>query len=88
LAAENLRRYKTDSRQCTDATCVLGDAAQFAFPPEPTVLYFYNPFQGGVMDRVIANLKKSLQDHPRCLDFLREPVGASKVQAQPGIRSD
>jgi 16S rRNA G966 N2-methylase RsmD len=65
MAAENLRLYKTDSRQCADATCVLGDAAEFAFPAEPTVVYLYNPFQGGVMDRVISNLKESLQDHPR-----------------------
>ena len=45
--------------------CVLGDATEFTFPPEPTVLYLYNPFQAGVMDRVLANLKQSLRDYPR-----------------------
>jgi SAM-dependent methyltransferase len=66
-AAANLLLYNADARRCRDATCVLGDAAEFVFPPEPTVLYLYNPFQGGVMDSVIANLKQSLKDTPRDL---------------------
>nr|AUN36754.1 hypothetical protein [uncultured bacterium] len=66
-AAENLRNYDVRARKCMDASCVLGDATDFKFPAEPTVLYLYNPFQGKVMDRVIKNLKISLRDHPRDL---------------------
>ena len=47
--------------------CVYGDAAEFQFPNEPTVVYLFNPFQGKVMDRVIANLETSLRDVPRDL---------------------
>jgi SAM-dependent methyltransferase len=65
VAAENLRSFNTDLQKCPNVTCVLGDATEFVFPEEPTVLYLYNPFQGEVMDKVIANLKRSLKDHPR-----------------------
>jgi Methyltransferase domain len=47
--------------------CICGDAAEFEFPNEPTVLLLNNPFQGKVMDRVIANIEKSLRANPRDL---------------------
>jgi SAM-dependent methyltransferase len=47
--------------------CICGDAAEFEFPNEPTVLLLNNPFQGKVMDRVIANIERSLRATPRDL---------------------
>jgi hypothetical protein len=67
IACENISVYGMQTRKCRYVSCSLGDAAEFVFPPEPTVLYLYNPFQGRVMDRMIANLKQSLKDHPRDL---------------------
>jgi hypothetical protein len=39
-----------------NARVVAGDAAEFAFPVEPLVVYFYNPFSCEVMRQVMANL--------------------------------
>jgi SAM-dependent methyltransferase len=44
---------------------VCGDAAAFALPPQPLVLYFYNPFGVAVMRRVLANIEASLAERPR-----------------------
>ena len=64
-AAENLRTYQLRDRKCKHVECLFGDAVDFKFPAEPTVLYLYNSFQGKVMDRVIRNLKRSLKENPR-----------------------
>jgi SAM-dependent methyltransferase len=44
---------------------VAADATTFAFPPEPAVLFLYNPFGERVLDAVLDNLETSLRDHPR-----------------------
>ncbi len=41
------------------------DAADFAFPEEPLVLYFFNPFPEEVLTRVLSNLAESLARAPR-----------------------
>jgi len=41
------------------------DAVEFEPPPEPLVLYFYNPFAVGVMRAVLERVSASLQRLPR-----------------------
>jgi hypothetical protein len=67
IARKNLDTYKNQARKCEDVELICADAAYFTLPPEPAVLYFYNPFQGKVMDRVITNLETSLKERPRDL---------------------
>ncbi|MCB0872339.1 MAG: class I SAM-dependent methyltransferase [Actinobacteria bacterium] len=43
----------------------LGDAGAFAFPPEPLMLFFNNPFRAPVLRRVLDGLQRSLDEHPR-----------------------
>jgi hypothetical protein len=40
-------------------------AADFIFPPEPTLVFLGNPFKGQLLDTVVGNLGRSLQQHPR-----------------------
>lgn len=65
VAKENIAKYKSDSQQCFAIECLLGDARQFDFPPEPTVLYLFNPLPESGLATVISNLEHSLQLHPR-----------------------
>jgi hypothetical protein len=44
---------------------VCGDAREFMFPPEPTVLYLFNPLPEVGLERLIANLDLSLQRSSR-----------------------
>jgi len=65
VAQENIGKYKSDSQQCFAIDCLLGDAGEFAFPPEPTVLYLFNPLPESGLARMISNLEHSLQENPR-----------------------
>jgi hypothetical protein len=65
VTEENIRKYKSDSQQSFVLESVCIDARDFAFPPEPTVLYMFNPLPEPGMVRLLANLEKSLREHPR-----------------------
>jgi len=64
-AKENIGKYKSESQQCFVIDCVLGDSCEFAFPPEPTVLYLFNPLPESGLVRMIGNLEQSLRENPR-----------------------
>jgi len=67
IARENISKYKSDSQQCFVIDCLLSDAREFAFPPEPTVLYLFNPLPESGLATMVSNLKHSLREHPRPL---------------------
>ena len=64
IARANLTSY---ARRRTELTFEVldEDATEYPFPPEPTVLFLYNPFGEPVMSSVLANLEKSIREHPR-----------------------
>jgi SAM-dependent methyltransferase len=65
VAKENIGKYKSDSQQCFAIDCLLGDACEFPFPPEPTVLYLFNPLPESGLVAMIRNLEHSVREHPR-----------------------
>jgi len=65
VAKGNIDKYKSDSQQCFAIDCILGDAGEFAFPPEPTVLYLFNPLPESGLATMISNLERSLREHPK-----------------------
>jgi SAM-dependent methyltransferase len=65
IAQDNVARYRADDRRCWDIEIVCGDAADYELPPEPTVLYLYNPFERQVMVRIVENVRRSLVASPR-----------------------
>lgn len=65
VAEENIRKYKSDSQQCFAIESLCGDACAFDFPPEPTVLYLFNPLPEAGLVQLLGNLETSLREHPR-----------------------
>ena len=65
MARDNIKRYRSRGQKCTALEVVEGDAAAYKIPDETVVLYFNNPFNEPIMAKVLANIKKSLEDHPR-----------------------
>jgi SAM-dependent methyltransferase len=65
IAVANIRRFQSPSQVCGNVRSIEGDAAGFAFPPGPLVVYLWNPFEAIVLARVLANLKTSLSQEPR-----------------------
>ncbi len=61
----NLTAWQRVSRSTAPVEIVCGDARTFALPPEPIVIYMYNPFPKDVMERVVKNISQSYQERPR-----------------------
>ena len=70
IALENLAAYRAESQKCFALQAVCGDAAEFDFPHEPVVLYLFNPLPKVGLRRVVANLERSLREHPRAVYVL------------------
>jgi predicted RNA methylase len=66
-ATRNLAVYQSPTRKCTDIQCVCADATAFPIPPEPAVLYFYNPFDEVLMHQVVGVIEQSRNAVPRKL---------------------
>ena len=61
----NIARFRDAEQKCRDLKVVEADAAEFAFPQAPLVIYFYNPFTRDVFDTVLDNIAASLAAAPR-----------------------
>jgi SAM-dependent methyltransferase len=67
VARENIAKYKSDSQRCFAIEPICGDAREFVFPLEPTVVYLFNPLPEAGLVQLLANLEQSLREHPRPL---------------------
>ena len=65
VAQENIGRYKSDSQKCFAVESVCGDARELDFPPQPTVVYLFNPLPEAGLAEVVARLERSLGECPR-----------------------
>jgi SAM-dependent methyltransferase len=65
IARENIQRYRSPKQRCFRLDAICGDAREFPFPEEPTVLYLFNPLPAAGLASAIGNLEKSLRAHPR-----------------------
>jgi SAM-dependent methyltransferase len=70
VATKNLGNYQSESQKCRQIETLCGDACEFQFPAEPTVLYLFNPFPPARLTRVLENLKRSLKENPRAVFVL------------------
>jgi hypothetical protein len=65
IAEQNIARFHSQLMKCKNVMSLCMDVTNYQLPSEPTVLYLFNPFKGRALDKVIANTKRSLKDHPR-----------------------
>jgi SAM-dependent methyltransferase len=63
----NIAKFSGGARRCPDINSWCGDAREFEFPPEPSVVYFFNPFPEDVLRNVLVRLERSVRMHPRKL---------------------
>lgn len=64
-ARENIARLQTRHGHADDMEILSLDAVDYMVPPSANVLYFYNPFGPPVLERVLDNIKSSLDQEPR-----------------------
>jgi len=65
IAQQNLARYHSDSQKCFAIESVCADATTFPLPDGALVIFLFNPFPESGLRRTIANLKNSVDAHPR-----------------------
>jgi hypothetical protein len=68
-ARENIRQASRRLR-CRDVEIVTADAAEFGCPDDATVLHFFDPFAGAILEQVMAKVRASLLRAPRRLTIL------------------
>jgi len=66
-AEENIRRYSSATQKCRDIQSLNVDFADYALPPEASVLFFFHPCRTRVLSGVVAGIGRSLLSHPRPL---------------------
>jgi hypothetical protein len=76
IAERNLALH-VGARRCNDVRTITADAAEYALPEEPLVLYLYNPFAPEVLRRHLERNRASLERGARPVYFLL--TGASEL---------
>ena len=66
-AEENIRRYSSATQKCRDIQSLNVDFADYALPPEASVLFFFHPCRVRVLSGVVAAIGRSLLAQPRPL---------------------
>lgn len=64
-ARENVAKLRTGHGQSEGLEILSLDAADYMVPSSANVFYFYNPFGPRVLERVLDNIKASLDQNPR-----------------------
>jgi hypothetical protein len=64
-ARDNIRRNNHWRQKCVDIESINADAAEFEFPHENMVIYLFNPFGPEVLGRMLINLERAIDKHPR-----------------------
>lgn len=65
IAEQNVERVRATGSLRAPVRLVHADAAAFAIPDGPLVLYLYHPFNETVADALVANVVASLRSSPR-----------------------
>jgi hypothetical protein len=86
-AQDNLHKYRSESQKCFALESICGDATDFFFPDEPTVLYLFNPFPESGLRRLIANLEESLKAHSRTMHVLYHNACFAHVLGESAVFS-
>ncbi len=68
LARQNVKVLKRRRAKQIDLFVI--DATEFQVPPDANVIYFYNPFSGETLRRVVGKLRASFEQHPRTMHVI------------------
>jgi SAM-dependent methyltransferase len=60
VAEENIRRYSSPTQECRNIQSLNVDFADFALPPQASILFFFDPCRGRVLAEVAAGIGRSL----------------------------
>jgi SAM-dependent methyltransferase len=84
-------RAAVDSRRhqyrCKDVEIVVADARDYRVPDDVTIVYFFHPFEGDVLEVVLQDIVASIDRNPRRVALIyQRPVRAEQVLATGRFR--
>lgn len=65
VASKNVEIWDRRRHRATEIEIVTADAADFLIPDSPLVAFFFSPFKGELMRRVVGNITASWSTNPR-----------------------
>lgn len=65
VAQRNIAKYSPAQRKCSAVESVCMDFLEFPLPPEPSVLFFFDPCDERVLTKMLARITQSLRAQPR-----------------------
>jgi SAM-dependent methyltransferase len=65
IAQQNIRNFDEARQMAGEVVSLCMDAADFEFPPEPLVVFLFNPLPEPALQDVLARLGESLDRRPR-----------------------
>lgn len=68
IAQENLKKMKF--RKTENVELIKKDARDYTIPHDVNTFFFYNPFSGSALDEVVANIRRSVSQHPRKITII------------------
>lgn len=86
IAEDNIARYRSATQKCRNIRSLNADFASFAIPPEPLVLFFFDPCRGRVLADVVARIAESLLSCPRPLYVVYVAPRAEVEQLFAGVQ--
>lgn len=87
IAGENVRQYSSPRQQCRNFELHCGDARPFQLPPEPLVVFIFDPFPQDILREVIAGVERSVREAPRKVYLAyQNPISERMVAEFSGFR--
>ena len=66
VAQQNVERARSKGKlQCQDIELVTADAAEWELPEDVSLIFFYNPLRGVLLERALERIRASLEARPR-----------------------
>lgn len=69
IARHNISQVSGKLR-CRDVRIAEGNAADYEIPGEVSIFFFFNPFRGSVLARVLNNVARSVREFPRRIQMI------------------
>lgn len=86
IARANAARWRELHPRAASIEVIEGDVVNYAFQPDETLVFLFNPFDAVVLQQVCDRLQHSLAQHPRPVTLVyRNPAHAAVLDAHPGF---
>jgi len=84
VAERNIAAFSSAEQKCRTLESVCCDARDFAFPPEPLLLYLFNPLPPMALKATLENLRRSLNSVPRTVRLIYHNPASEQILLEAG----